>query len=306
MTIEEEKINLAGLDMWEKLDVPVNVSESVNLKYSLDMRDCRDKGFTIHISDSGNMKVEDKSAISWAITPDGMKYNYKDNPEKPKAGLPLVRGLIYLPPELIPSNLYFRQESGDAEKVPLLNKTFESTDLIELKPEKYDIYLNDKLLVQNANFKLGGVYTILGYDIPKINKTDASIITVTPPNSMHLFWLLPQYIVITIAEVMFSVTGPEFAFTQSPPTMKALMQSCWLLTVAFGNLIVVIIAKVSFFERQVYEFFLFAGLMFLFMTIFTIMAMRYKYVDVSETSEEEIVLEGKDGTVNPSYKDDEK
>lgn len=36
------------------------------------------------------------------------------------------------------------------------------------------------------------------------------------------------------------------------------------------------------------------------------MTMFYRYTDISETNEEEIVLEGKNGTVNPSYKNDEK
>lgn len=42
-------------------------------------------------------------------------------------------------------------------------------------------------------------------------------------------------------QVMFSVTGLEFSFTQAPESMKSVIQGCWLLTVAFGNLIVVII-----------------------------------------------------------------
>lgn len=40
---------------------------------------------------------------------------------------------------------------------------------------------------------------------------------------------------------MFSVTGLEFSFTQAPESMKSVIQGCWLLTVAFGNVIVVII-----------------------------------------------------------------
>ncbi len=31
---------------------------------------------------------------------------------------------------------------------------------------------------------------------------------------MHRIWQLPQYIVLTAAEVMFSVTGLEFAYSQ--------------------------------------------------------------------------------------------
>lgn len=38
--------------------------------------------------------------------------------------------------------------------------------------------------------------------------------TVITPNVVNLMWLLPQYIVMTVAEVMFSVTGLEFAYSQ--------------------------------------------------------------------------------------------
>lgn len=185
-----------------------------------------------------------------------MNYNYIDNVAKSKNGLPLVRGLIYLSPKSqsrkdYDPSLMFYQESKLTDEIKLNKTNFVETSLYELKPEKYNIYLNEELLLRNVELKLGGVYTIVGYDIPEQNKKGLSINTVTPPNSMHLFWLLPQYIVITMAEVLFSVTGLEFAFTQSPSSMKSLMQSSWLLTVAFGNLIVVIIAEVSFFDRQV-------------------------------------------------------
>lgn len=197
------------------------------------------------------MVITEAKAISFAITPDGIKYNYIDNVAKPKNGLPLVRGLIYLSVESMQKNtsLMFYQESKLVDEIKLDKTNINKTSLRELKPDKYNIYLNEKLLLPNVELKLGGVYTIVGHDIP--GETKLSIVTVTLPNSMHLFWLLPQYIVITMAEVLFSVTGLEFAFTQSPPSMKSLMQSSWLLTVAFGNLIVVIIAEISFFSRQV-------------------------------------------------------
>lgn len=39
-------------------------------------------------------------------------------------------------------------------------------------------------------------------------------IEVTPYSSVHMMWLLPQYFIITAGEVMFSVTGLQFSFTQ--------------------------------------------------------------------------------------------
>lgn len=75
--------------------------------------------------------------------------------------------------------------------------------------------------------------------------------TLAEPNSIHMLWLIPQYVVITLGEVMFSVTGLEFSFSQSPVSMKSVLQACWLLTVAFGNVIVVIVAEAKGFDKQV-------------------------------------------------------
>ena len=50
---------------------------------------------------------------------------------------------------------------------------------------------------------------------------------------------------------MFSVTGLEFSYSQAPTSMKSVLQACWLLTVAFGNVIVVVIAEARFFKSQV-------------------------------------------------------
>lgn len=74
---------------------------------------------------------------------------------------------------------------------------------------------------------------------------------ITPANSVHILWLVPQYVVMTMGEVMFSVTGLEFSFTQAPTSMKSVLQSVWLLTVAFGNLIVVLIVEGNFLDAQV-------------------------------------------------------
>lgn len=81
---------------------------------------------------------------------------------------------------------------------------------------------------------------------------------------------------------MFSITGLQFSFTQAPESMKSVLQGCWMLTVAFGNLIVVIIAGAKFFSSQTFEFFLFAGLMFVDMIIFMWLARRYKPIPLEE------------------------
>lgn len=84
---------------------------------------------------------------------------------------------------------------------------------------------------------------------------------------------------------MFSVTGLEFSFTQAPSSMKSVLQAFWLLCVTFGNIFVVIIAKIKLFDTQSGEFFLYAGLMALNIILFIFLAMKYKYRDIIEDIE---------------------
>lgn len=40
------------------------------------------------------------------------------------------------------------------------------------------------------------------------------MIEIDPPNSVSIFLQVPMYVLITAGEVMFSVTGLEFAYSQ--------------------------------------------------------------------------------------------
>lgn len=51
----------------------------------------------------------------------------------------------------------------------------------------------------------------------------------------HVGWQMPAYALITAAEVMVSITGLEFAYTQAPPHMKAIVQAIYLLSISAGN-----------------------------------------------------------------------
>ncbi|XP_067460539.1 solute carrier family 15 member 2 [Thunnus thynnus] len=97
-------------------------------------------------------------------------------------------------------------------------------------------------------------------------------------NDVHIAWQIPQYILITAAEVMFSITGLEFSYSQAPANMKSVLQAGWLFTVAIGNLIVLVVAEGAGLE-QWKEFALFAVLLFGVCIIFGIMSCLYTYVD---------------------------
>ncbi len=96
-------------------------------------------------------------------------------------------------------------------------------------------------------------------------------------NKINVMWQFFPYLVITMAEVMISITGLEFAYTQAPRSMKSSIMSIWLLTVFFGNLITAYVSKVNFFPVASTGYFMFfAALMAVFAGIFWFMGTRYK------------------------------
>lgn len=52
----------------------------------------------------------------------------------------------------------------------------------------------------------------------------------------NIGWQILAYVILTGAEVMVSITGLEFSYTQAPKKMKSLIMSVWLLSVSMGNL----------------------------------------------------------------------
>uniref|UniRef100_A0A3B3Y6Q1 Solute carrier family 15 member 1a n=1 Tax=Poecilia mexicana TaxID=48701 RepID=A0A3B3Y6Q1_9TELE len=99
------------------------------------------------------------------------------------------------------------------------------------------------------------------------------------PNSVHMALQIPQYFLITAGEVMFSVTGLEFSYSQAPSNMKSVLQAGWLLTNAVGNFIVLIVAEIAKLPKQWTEYILFASLLVAVSIIFSIMASFYTYID---------------------------
>ncbi|KAM6934037.1 solute carrier family 15 member 1 [Xenentodon cancila] len=102
------------------------------------------------------------------------------------------------------------------------------------------------------------------------------------PNSVHMALQIPQYFFITAGEVMFSVTGLEFSYSQAPSNMKAVLQAGWLFTVAVGNFIVLIVAELAKLPKRWAEYVLFASLLVAVCIIFSIMACFYTYIDPAE------------------------
>jgi dipeptide/tripeptide permease len=56
-------------------------------------------------------------------------------------------------------------------------------------------------------------------------------------NRISVWWQLPQITILSLAEIFLSVTGLEFAYSNSPHHLKAFVMSLYLLTTALGNML---------------------------------------------------------------------
>jgi POT family proton-dependent oligopeptide transporter len=95
---------------------------------------------------------------------------------------------------------------------------------------------------------------------------------------LNVMWQFFPYLVMTMAEVMISITGLEFAYTQAPRSMKSSIMSIWLLTVFFGNMLTAYVSKLENLIPVASSgyFWFFAALMAVFAGVFMFMGSRYK------------------------------
>jgi POT family proton-dependent oligopeptide transporter len=94
----------------------------------------------------------------------------------------------------------------------------------------------------------------------------------------HALWQIPQYVFLTAGEVLVSVTGLEFSYTQAPRSMKSTIMSIWLLTVALGNFLTGAVSKVNIFDGPAY-FWFFSALMLGGALLFVWIARHYVPVE---------------------------
>ena len=61
---------------------------------------------------------------------------------------------------------------------------------------------------------------------------------VKPAERVTVWWQVFAYLIMTVAEILVSITGLELAFVAAPPTMKSFVTACWLAVVFLANLLI--------------------------------------------------------------------
>lgn len=195
---------------------------------------------------NGYFNLTSATAISYflhsANDDDGM-IEFIDDPNKSRTGDPVIRIL---------ANTDFIEKLSVIDTKSMMNRFSGNTThikLINLIASTYTIMIND-IKVTDIHMAQGRVCTIL---IRKVNESlyEYNVIEITAANSMSMLWMIPQYVVMALGEVTFSVTGLQFSYSQAPDSMKSVLQAFWQLNVAFGNVIDIIIVGANIFYSQV-------------------------------------------------------
>ncbi|NWZ62816.1 S15A1 protein, partial [Acrocephalus arundinaceus] len=238
------------------------------------------------ISATGNitrpLELREKQRYTFPFKLDLADNNYdliQDNKtSKPASGKSLVRFINNFP-------FTVNVTMGDMDLGPLDPLSVSNYTDVPRPDLTYIISIRSTQLIYcgvvSKIFGYGGVYTISINDCVE-NELNIKYFEDMAPNTVHMAWQIPQYFLLTCAEVLFSVTGLEFSYSQAPSNMKAVLQAGWLFTIAIGNIIVIIVAGVSTIKEKWAEYVLFAALLVAVCIIFAVMASFYTYIDPNE------------------------
>ncbi|KHJ85055.1 hypothetical protein OESDEN_15224 [Oesophagostomum dentatum] len=137
------------------------------------------------------------------------------------------------------SRIYFMVPEGDAGNVFVVNhrnkvvasQNLTSGNFVDIRPGfvdngEYMLYYGKDCEGTACPKKIpftaamGSVRVLHIHD----NSMEGDYHELVRPNTVSILWVLPQYFVITLGEVLLSVTGLEFAYSQSAPNMKSVLQ----------------------------------------------------------------------------------
>lgn len=138
---------------------------------------------------------------------------------------------------------------------------------------------------------------LAGFSFVIVAVAETSILAGGKPSIVWQFW---AYVILTAAEVMVSITGLEFSYTQSPNSMKSFIMGLWFLGVSLGNGITALVnafivnpdgsLKLTGSEY----FWFFAILMFVTAIAFLFVALRYKvesYIQTRDSLPDPLLVE---------------
>uniref|UniRef100_A0A5S6QRT5 Uncharacterized protein n=1 Tax=Trichuris muris TaxID=70415 RepID=A0A5S6QRT5_TRIMR len=156
---------------------------------------------------------------------------------------------------------------------------------VDLKPSVLGCNLLNVVLetceAQGQNCRrisLGQVQLHMGSSVALVvsDSLGLRLVTLVPGYSISILWQLPQWVLMTVSEILFSISGLEFAYSEADASVKSVMSAIWLMSTFLGNVLVMIISGSHLFTDLVVESFFYTGLMVLSALLFYYLSRRYR------------------------------
>jgi len=142
--------------------------------------------------------------------------------------------------------------------------------------------------------KIGAGMALTGFSFAVAALVQAAMDTAAKDgDKISIALIIPQYVVITMSEILVSTIGQEWMFTQAPKSMKSTMMSMWFVSVGIGDLLAGALYSALGNMPQQSFYWLFAFLMAIAACIFVVLA--YAYVPTSPGQDAPAVPSGDEG-----------
>lgn len=186
---DHESFVLKSLETFEERYIKME-QENVSFAFNAQSLNCEDESgvFELMEGTSGSFFMQG-TAEENATT-----HAYFDNTQKSRIGWPKLRILSNI--QSADDFVTIKESDGTVR----FNQTRNFTELMDVPGSKYEIFVGSKMIVNDIEMKLGGVYTLMIQE-RLAGEFFTLLSIVTEPNSMNILWLIPQYVVMTLGEV---------------------------------------------------------------------------------------------------------
>lgn len=198
---ENANIVLAALSDFQ--DRYIDVTQTSNFTYTMrpttSNAECREF--------EGNFNLGSEMAVSYFLSNRNEVYEFHDDPNKSSTGDPLLRILVNSP------NLETLRvvDILHPSRLVRFDGNTTHTDRIQLVASSYEIQIGTYTIPYKIT--QGAVNTLIVRQISS-GLFESKDVEISEANSMHMLYLLPQYIIMTLGEVMYSVTGLAFSYAE--------------------------------------------------------------------------------------------
>lgn len=136
----------------------------------------------------------------------------------------------------------------------------------------------ETLLSTNILLESSGRYSILVFK--NKNRLDYVLLTDIYPCGIHILWQMIQIFLFSVAEVIFSIDGILFTYTQAPKSMKSIIQAVWYLLLGIGNISLLTIVEFTYlFIKEQYLIYIFYALLLVLASVLYMFLIKIYHFD---------------------------